>query len=334
MKRNSTLDISTEGSLKVKRRTIVHISQSFVHNEQIEEVSSSFHIPVEEDTLSDAEATNGKVDEAPPALEDGVQVTVDELKETDLRTTEEPRPTFISALLTLEEGEGYLKLLVEYKDVFAWTYKEMLGLNPNIALHHLTVKKGVCPVKQAQRRFRPELIPQIEIEVNKLIEAGFIREVQYPEWIANIVPIKKKNGQIRVCVDFCDLNNACPKDDFSLPITEVMVDATTGHEALSFMDGSSGYNQIRMNPKDEELTAFSTPKGIYCYKVMHFGLKNAGATYQRAMQKIFDNVLHKYVECYVDDLVVKTKRREDHLVDLRSVFNCLRKYQLKMNPRK
>ena len=113
-----------------------------------------------------------------------------------------------------------------------------------------------------------------------------------------------------------------------------MVDAATGHEALSFMDGSLGYNQIRMNPKDEELTAFCTLKGIYCYKMMPFGLKNVGATYQQAMQKIFDNVLHKYVECYVDDLVVKTKRREDHLVDLRSVFNCLRKYQLKMNPRK
>ena len=93
---------------------------------------------------------------------------------------------------------------------------------------------------------------------------GFIREVQYPKWIANIIPVKKKNGQIRVCVDFCDLNNACPKDDFPLPITEVMVDATTGHEALSFMDGSSGYNQIQMNPKDEQLTAFRTPKGIYC----------------------------------------------------------------------
>ena len=87
-----------------------------------------------------------------------------------------------------------------------------------------------------------------------------------------------------------------------------------------------------MNPKDEELTAFCTPKGIYCYKVMLFGLKNASTTYQQAMQKIFDNVLHKYVECYVNDLVVKTKRREDHLVDLRFVFNCLRKYQLKMNP--
>ena len=208
----------------------------------------------------------------------------------------------------------------------------MPGLNPSIALHHLAVKKGVRPVKQAQRRFRPELIPQIETKVNKLIEAGFIREVQYPEWIININSVKRKNGQIRVCVDFRDLNNACPKDDFPLPITKVMVDATTGHEALSFMDGSSGYNQIQMNLKDEELTTFHTPKGIYCCKVMPFRLKNTGATYQRALQKIFDNVLYKYVECYVNDLVVKTKRREDHLVDLQSMFNRLRKYQLKMNP--
>ena len=149
MKRNSILDISIEGSLKVKRRMIVDTSQSLVHKEQIEEVSSSFHITVEEDTLSDAEATNEEVDEAPSALEDGVQATVDELKEINLGTIEEPRPTFISALLTPKEKEGYLKLLVEYKDVFAWTYKEMPGLNPSITLHHLAVKKGMHPVKQA-----------------------------------------------------------------------------------------------------------------------------------------------------------------------------------------
>ena len=119
MKRNFTLDISTEGSLKVKRQTVVHTSQLLVHKEQIEEVSSSFHIKVEEDTLSAVEATNEEVDEAPPALEDGVQTTVNKLKEINLGTTEEPQPTFISALLTPEEEEGYLKLLVEYKDVFA-----------------------------------------------------------------------------------------------------------------------------------------------------------------------------------------------------------------------
>ncbi|TYK02888.1 uncharacterized protein E5676_scaffold968G00270 [Cucumis melo var. makuwa] len=144
-----------------------------------------------------------------------------------------------------------------------------------------------------------ELIPQVEVEVNKLLEAGFIREVKYPTWIANIVLVRKKNGQLHVFVDFRDLNNACPKDDFLLPITEIMVDATTGHEALSFMDGSSGYNQIRMVLLDEEMTAFRTPKEIYCYKVMPFGLKNAGATYQRAMQNVFDDMLHKYVECYL-----------------------------------
>ncbi|KAL0339162.1 UNVERIFIED_CONTAM: Transposon Tf2-12 polyprotein [Sesamum angustifolium] len=146
-----------------------------------------------------------------------------------------------------------------------------------------------------------------------------------------IVPVKKKNGQIQVCVDFGDLNNACPKDDFLLPIAKLMIDATTDHEALSFMDGSSRYNQIRIASADEELTAFRTPKGIYCYKVIPLGLKNAGATYQKAMQKIFDDMLHKNVECYVEDLVVKSKKRKNHFHDLRKVFERLRRYQLKMN---
>ncbi|KAL0539474.1 hypothetical protein IC582_023686 [Cucumis melo] len=227
-----------------------------------------------------------------------------------------------------------MSLLTEYKDIFAWLYKEMPRLDPKVAVHHLAIKPGYRPIKQAQRRFRPELIPQIEVKVNKFIEVGFIREVKYPTWIANIFPIRKKNGQLRVCIDFCDLNNACPKDDFLLPITEIMVDATTGHKALSFMDSSSGYNQIRTILSDEEMTAFKTPKGIYSYKVMPFGLKNAGATYQCAMQKVFDDMLHKYVECYVDDLVVKSKRRQDHLKDLKVVFDRLQKYQLRMNPLK
>ena len=117
-----------------------------------------------------------------------------------------------------------------------------------------------------------------------MIEVGFIREVKYPTWISCIVPVKKKNRQIRICVNFHDLNNACPKDDFPIPIAELTIDVTMGHEALSFMDGFSGYNQIRMVPMDEELTAFQTPKGISYYKVMLFYLKNAGATYQCAMQ--------------------------------------------------
>ncbi|XP_060182048.1 uncharacterized protein LOC132611671 [Lycium barbarum] len=144
--------------------------------------------------------------------------------------------TYLSAFLTGDEEDTYMEILKEYRDVFAWSYKEMPGLDPKVAVHHLAVKNGARPVKQAQRRFRPDLVPSIENEVNKLIEAGFIREVKYPTWISSIVPVKKKTGQIRVCVDFRDLNNACPKDDFPLPIPELMIDATTGYEAMSFMD--------------------------------------------------------------------------------------------------
>jgi len=122
----------------------------------------------------------------------------------------------------------------------------MPGLDPKVAVHRLSIKKGASPKKQPQRRLRPELVPEIEKEVNKLIEARFIREVKYLTWIANMVPVRKKNGQLRICVDLRDLNEACPKGDFPLPVTELMIDSTTGHEALSFMDCTAGYNQIQM----------------------------------------------------------------------------------------
>jgi len=166
------------------------------------------------------------------------------------------------------------------------------------------------------------LVPKIEKEVNKLIEAGFIRDVKYPTWIANIVPISKKTEQLRICVKFQDLNDTCLKDNFPLSVTELMIDLTTGYEALSFMDCIAGYNQILMALEDEEAIAFCRSKGIFYYKVMPFGLKNARATYQRAMQAIFDDVLPKKVE-YVDDLVVKSKKRADHLQDLCLIFERL-----------
>ncbi|KAL0446355.1 UNVERIFIED_CONTAM: Transposon Tf2-12 polyprotein [Sesamum latifolium] len=267
-------------------------SSNYISNSAEEDFAQIYHVTL----IEDGEIEEEDAEDAPLELDEGVKATVDELKEVNLGNTEDPQPIYTSASLTQEEEGAYITLLHEFKDLFAWSYKKMPGLDPKVAMHHLSVKRN-SPVKQGQRRSRHELIPLIETEVNKLIEVGFIREVKYPLWISSIVPVRKKNGQIRVCVDFRDLNNACPKDDFPLPIVELMIDATTGHEALSFMDRSSGYNQIRMAPADEELTAFRTSKGIYCYKVMPFGLKNAGATSQRAMQRIFDDMLHKNVEC-------------------------------------
>ena len=148
----------------------------------------------------------------------------------------------------------------------------MPGLDPKIAVHKLNMQKDIKPVKQGPRRFRPNVMDKIELEVQKLKIVGFIREEQHPEWLANIVPVTKKIGQIRVCIDYRDLNNACPKDEFSLPISEVMIDNTCRFERMTFMDGISGYNQLKMHPEDERHTSFRTPFGVYCYTVMSFGL--------------------------------------------------------------
>ncbi|XP_070015574.1 uncharacterized protein [Nicotiana sylvestris] len=280
MRRQTKLMVLCKEVLEVKPYTVVYTNE---RDEDEESVGSSYHVTVQgENGVPSSMEDNAELEDvspcyhiyfndgepqededakdALPELEEGVKTTVDGLKEVNLSTDEEPRPTYLSVLPEVDEESTYIELLKEFRDVFAWSYKEMPGLDPKVAVHYLEVKNGARPVKQAQRRFRLDLVPLIESEVNKLIEAGFIREVKYPTWVSSIVPIRKKNGQIRVYVDFRDFNNACPKDELPLPITELIIDATIGYEAMSFMDGSSGYNQIRMAPKDEELIAFRTPR--------------------------------------------------------------------------
>ncbi|XP_020596600.1 uncharacterized protein LOC110036489 [Phalaenopsis equestris] len=237
-------------------------------------------ISVHEDIETIASASEEiEIKDAPPELEDGVSSTIDELVEVNLGTTDDPRPTYISKLLTDSMTVRIIEILKEFRDSLAWSYAEMPGLAPDVAIHHLAINPSVVLVKQTPRRMRPEIEQKVIEETKKLIDAGFIREVIYPTWLANIVPVRKKNGQIRVCIDFRDLNKACPKDDFPLPIPELMIDIASSHAMFSFMDGLSDYNQIRMAPDGEKHTAFRTPISIFCYKVMPFGLKNAGATY-------------------------------------------------------
>ena len=127
---------------------------------------------------------------------------------------------------------------------------------------------------------------KIKGEVQKQIDAGFLMTVEYPEWVANIVPVPKKDGKVRMCVDYRDLNKASLKDNFPLPHIDVLVDNTAQCKVFPFMDGFSGYNQIKMSPKDRKKTSFITPCGTFCCKAMPFSLINAGATYQRGMTKI------------------------------------------------
>ena len=135
-------------------------------------------------------------------------------------------------------------------------------------------------------------------------------------------------------VDFMDLNRACLKDSYPLPRIDTLVDSTARRELISFMDAFSGYNQIKMNEDDQERTSFVTSQGLFCYKVMSFGLKNAGATYQRLMNKMYAHQIGRNVQVYVDDMLVKSLRENDHLDDLQETFDTLRSYNMKLNPSK
>ncbi|KAG8481593.1 hypothetical protein CXB51_026544 [Gossypium anomalum] len=181
---------------------------------------------------------------------------------------------------------------------------------------------------------RQDIVLKIEDEVKKQFNAGFLQEVKYSEWVANIVPVPKKDEKVQMCVDYRDLNKASPKDNFPLPHIDTLVDNTAGYSLFSFMDGFSGYNQIKMHPEDMDKTTFITLWGTFCYKVMPFGLKNAGATYQRAMVNLFHDMMHKDIEVYVDDMIAKSRTEKKHIEVLRRLFLRLRKFQLKLNPAK
>jgi hypothetical protein len=158
--------------------------------------------------------------------------------------------------------------------------------------------------------------------------------VNYSGCLANVVIVPKKDRKVCMCVDFQDLNKACLKDDFPLPHIDVLVDNTEGRALLSFMDGFSGYNQIKMAPEYMEKSTFITPWETYCYKVMQFGLKNVGVTYQRAATTLLHDMIHKEVEVYVDDMTVKSKEHQGHTQALKKFFERIQKYKLKLNPKK
>jgi hypothetical protein len=180
------------------------------------------------------------------------------------------------------------------------------------------------------------ILPDIKAEITRLTKAKFIRQCRYAEWISNVVPVYKKNGKLHVCIDFRNLNKATPMDGYPMPVADLLVDAAAGHKVISFMDGNAGYNQIFMTEEDIHKIAFRCPwhVGLYEWIVMTFGLMNAGATYQRAMNYIFHELISKIVEIYIDDVVVKSAGYQEHLVDLHRTLECTRKHGLKMNPKK
>jgi hypothetical protein len=262
--------------------------------------------------------------------------SADELEEVDIGPGDNPRPTFISKKLDPSLQEPMIALLKEYSDCFSWDYMEMPRLDRSIVEYRLPLKKGFRTFQQWAHQMRTEVLEEVKKEIENMLEAGLIRPCRYAKWISSIVPVQKKDGRWWVCVYFRNLNRATPKDEYLMPVAETLINAAAGNKILSFMDGNTGCNQIFMAPEDIHKTAFRVPGavGLFEYGVMTFGLKNASATYQHAMNCIYHDLISKLVEIYIDDVVVKSTSTGGHLGVLHQVFERTRRFRLKMNPMK
>lgn len=218
--------------------------------------------------------------------------------------------------------------------VFAWFSAELTSIRPEVAEHKLNVSPGARIVKQRKRHFGSKKDRVIEEQVQALLKSGHIREVHFPTWLSNVVLVPKPTGKWRMCVDFRDLNKACLKDCYPLPRIDQLVDSTIGYELLCFMDAYQGYHQIPLAEEDQDKVSFITSGRTYCYVVMPFGLKNAGATYQRLMDKIFKEQAGRNVEVYVDDILIKSKKSGHLIRDLEETFSTLKRCGMKLNPTK
>ncbi|GJX97806.1 reverse transcriptase domain-containing protein [Tanacetum coccineum] len=237
-------------------------------------------------------------------------ILVNKVKEERVKVAinpEHPEQTvMIGSDLTEKTRSKLCNLLQRSLDIFAWTPTDMTGVPRQIAEHRLNVRKGCHPV----------------------------REVHYHDWLSNPVMVKKSDNSWRMCVDFKDLNKACPKDGYPLPKIDWKVESLCGFPFKCFLDTYKGYHQIKMAEENEEKTAFITNQGIFCYTKMSFGLRNTGATYQRLVDKTFHGKIGRNLKVYVDDLVIKSRTEDEVVRDIEETFKTLRKINMKLNPKK
>jgi hypothetical protein len=197
-------------------------------------------------------------------------------------TAKEPRIVKLSNYLLSGMKSKYIDLLGQYKNFFAWSYDELRTYDTSVIEHKIPLKLGVKPFRQKLRQINPILFPVVEKEVKKLLDAKIIVPLRYSDWEANLVPVRKKSGEIILCVDFRNINKSSLRDNYPLPKMDHVLDKVVGSNKMSMIDGFLGYNQIAVTKKDKEKTTFTTPWGAFMYEKMPFGLMNAGDTFQRA----------------------------------------------------
>jgi hypothetical protein len=237
----------------------------------------------------------------------------------------------LGSQLSDKQEKILLKFLFNNKDVFAWSTNDLCGVSRDVIEHSLNVDPTIRPRKQRLQKLSDDKAEGARNKVKRLLNAGVIREVTYPEWLANTVMVKQANGKWRMCIDFIDLNKACSKDEFPLPRIDSLVDAAATSELMSLLDCYSGYHQIWMEEEDEPKTSFIAPSGTYCYLRMPEGLKNAGGSFSRMTSKVLSSQIGRNVLTYVDDIIVKSTKQENHVAGLQETFANFRKAGLKLN---
>lgn len=193
------------------------------------------------------------------AVVDSGKISQDEhIQDHNIGTQEKPRLVKLYGGVSPSFQERYIKLFKNYVDVFAWSYEDLKTYDVNIIQHKVPLE-GINPFKHKLRQINPLLLPSIEKEVKKLLDAKIIVPLRYSDWVANLVPVRKKNGEIRLCVDFKNLNRASLKDNYPLPKMDHVLQKVTGSFRMSMLDGFSGYNQVAVDKEDQKKTVFTTP---------------------------------------------------------------------------
>lgn len=268
-------------------------------------------------------------------LKEENKMDLHEYIEVNIGTPTNPKIVKIGKGTNVEERKKLTNLLHEYRDVLTFSCNELKGYREDVMEHTIPLKdENAKPFRQKLRQINPKLAPLVQKELSKMLAAGIIAQTRHSTWCSNLVIVRKKNGTIRLCVNFQNLNLVCMKDNYPLPNMETLLQRVTSSGMMSLLDGFSRYNQVWVKKEDRQKPTFTTPWGTFKYIRMSFGLTNVGATFQRAMDYAFKGLIGKFIEIYQDDLTIFSKDGINDISHLRQVFDRCREYAISLNPAK
>jgi len=259
------------------------------------------------------------------------------------------KPVIISSSLQKKEEDQLVQILKSCKAIIGWHIFNLKGISPSYCMHKINMEAYYKPVRQPQRRLNPIMKEEVRNEVFKLLEEGLIYPISDSSWVSPVQVVPKKGGMTvikndkdeliptrtvtgwRMCIDYRKLNEATRKDHYPLPFMDQMLERLAGQSFYCFLDGYSGYNQIVVNPQDQEKTAFTCPFGVFAYRRMPFDLCNAPATFQRCMMAIFADMVKKCIEVFMDDFSVFGASFKNCLANLEKVLQRCEESNLVLN---